>query len=355
MVGCAATGRSLAKRPGTFYGMIKSPHEGLREAGLSAAPGAIGDAPAGGAFSIFHEPWWLDIATDRRWGEARVEQGGATLGRLPYPLGKLYGYPVSTEPSLIRTLGPAIPELPGKPYAASRRRMEITHALIDQLPPLDYFEQLFDPRVADAIAFAHRGFVIGATYCFRFAQGRSEQSIWSDMYDRRRRVIRAAQAELVVAPITDVEEFSSFYDSNVEPEGNIHGKARMRTLLDAVLTRGAGLLLGARTCTGELAAAVGLVWDSSAMYYLLGTRRADLAHGGAMSLLLWEGIRLACQRGVIFDLDGITTPAALQFLAGFGGTLTQRLRVRRQSRRFRLINMPISIFNGSFARHSPKA
>jgi hypothetical protein len=310
---------------------------------------------AGDAFSIFHEPWWLDIATDRQWGEARVEQDGATLGRLPYPLGRFCGFPVSAIPSLIRTLGPAIPELPGKPYAASRRRIEITHALIDQLPRLDFFEQLFDPRITDAIAFAHRGFIVGATYCFRFAQGRSEQSIWSDMYDRRRRVIRAAQAELIVAPITDVEEFSRFYDANVEAEGNIHGKARMRTLLDAVLTRGAGLLLGARTGTGELAAAVGLIWDSSAMYYLLGTRRADLARGGAHSLLLWEGIRLACQQGVIFDLDGIQTPAALQFLAGFGGTLTQRLRVRRASRRFRLVNMPLSMLGWQFGRHRPKA
>src|SRR5208282_6870527 len=85
-----------------LFGMTKSPHEDPRGTRPSAAPGAIGDARAGSAFSIFHEPWWLDIATDRQWGEARVEQDGATLGRLPYPLGRFCGFPVSTTPSLIR-------------------------------------------------------------------------------------------------------------------------------------------------------------------------------------------------------------------------------------------------------------
>lgn len=334
--------------------MTKSPHDNPREIHPGSAAGWMGGARAGSAFSIFHEPWWLDIATDGQWSEARVEQDGATLGRLPYPLGRFCGFPVSATPSLIRTLGPAIAELPGKPYAASRRRIEITHALIDQLPQFGFFEQLFDPRISDAIAFAHRGFVVGAAYCFRFAPGRTEQSIWSDMYDRRRRVIRAAQAELTVAPITDVDEFGKFYNANVEAEGNIHGTDRLRRLLVAILERQAGLLLGARTATGELAAGVGLVWDSSAMYYLLGTRRADLARGGGLSLLLWEGIRLACQRGSIFDLDGIETPATLQFLAGFGGTLAQRLRVRRASRRFRLVYTPLTMLGWHFGHRRPK-
>ncbi len=36
--------------------------------------------------SIFHEPWWLDIATQGQWQMARVQRAGETVGEMPYAI-----------------------------------------------------------------------------------------------------------------------------------------------------------------------------------------------------------------------------------------------------------------------------
>jgi len=72
------------------------------------------------------------------------------------------------------------------------------------------------------------------------------------------------------------------------------------------------------------------VWDQTAAYYLLTTRIPD-AHDGAVSLVLWEAIQDAAQRGLIFDFDGLVNKESFAFLSGFGGVLCPRYVVTRIS------------------------
>jgi len=325
----------------------------LRER-ASIGPRTVG-AATGLARSIFHQHWWIDIATDRRWGEAAFRENGVELGCLPYPMTTKYGMRISILPSLIRTLGPLVAPLPGKASTVFRRRVEITHALIDQLPRFSLFDHIFDPAITDGIAFAHRGYVLGSAYCFRINAGVAPSETWAEMTDRRRRVIRRAEAELRLAAIDDVELFCRFYEANLGKAANMHGPARMRALLDQILLHTAGAIVGAYDATGRLVAAVTLVWDTRAIYYLFGTRCPDTAENGAVSVLMWHGIQDAARRGLTFDLDGVVSPGMLQFLAGFGGQLTQRLRVRYVDRTFRFVNAVQSVVRGSPATHSSAA
>ena len=77
-----------------------------------------------------------------------------------------------------------------------------------------------------------------------------------------------------------------------------------------------------------------LVWDDSVMYYLMSSRAPELADNGAISLLLWEGAQRAHQRGLVFDLDGVTSNGTWQFLSGFGGSLSMRYVVTRSRARY---------------------
>ncbi len=284
--------------------------------------------------SIYHEPWWLDIATDGQWGEATVVENGVLVGRMPYPIETRLGLRLSRAPSLIRTLGPAVCATPGKPVAALRRRLEITNELIARLPAFDMFEQLFDSSIPDAVSFVYRGFVAGVAYSFRIDAGLPEAQIWSGMNDKTRNVIRKCNG-LVVGPVEQPDAFVRFYELNLDGQPNIHGTRRLTALLEAMLARRAGTLLGAYDEAGRLAAAIAIPWDSTTAYFLLSTRRRDAA-AGATGRLLWEAARLACEHRLAFDLDGVTSPSSLLFLSGFGGRMVQRLRVRRHTSRFRI-------------------
>jgi hypothetical protein len=67
------------------------------------------------------------------------------------------------------------------------------------------------------------------------------------------------------------------------------------------------------------------------MYYLLSTRAEDAGDNGSVSLLIWSAIKRAHNRGLMFDLDGVSTSGIARFLSGFGGRLQVRTIVQRSS------------------------
>ena len=292
------------------------------------------------SLSIFQQPWWLDAAADRNWGEAVVRDNAIVVGRLPYPIGTRFGLPVSTLTRLIPTLGPAIQTMPGKAATAFKRRLEITHALIDQLPQFAFFAQTFDHRITDAAAFVHRGFVATAADCFRIPQGRTPQDVWCSMQAARRQQIVDAASEFRIEPVDDVDEL--FRLDRRFAHGN-DAVQRVHQLFQSISERDAGIILGARDRRGTLVAALVVVWESVNAHRLVAVRRAD-APENAESMLLWEAMRRVLPRGLAFDFGMVESLASLRYLAGFGDYLTPRIGVRRVTKEFRLRKAVLSMF-----------
>lgn len=284
------------------------------------------------AHSIFHEPWWLDIATGGHWNVAKVVRGNQVLGELPYYTTRMGVWRISHLPPLTRTLGPVIKPLDLSDAQARHHRLSITSQLIEQLPHFDSFFQVFDPRVEDALAFALQGFTVSARYTFQIAPDCTASQAWARLHSKTRNVIRSAERKLTVAPIATPSEFLQFYEANLleRSRTNAYGTAVMRQLVNAFVERKAGHLLGAYGEGGKLIAAIGVVWDQHAMYYLLSSRSLG-AHAGSISLLIWTALQDALEQHLTFDFDGFSSPATFNFLDGFGGTLKQRLGVERLS------------------------
>lgn len=303
--------------------------------GLTAVPSTTAQVrlpDESAAHSIFHEPWWLDIATGGNWSVAKVMRGANTLGELPYYSARKGMWRISQLPPLTRTLGPVIPSLGLDGAHERHHRLSVTAELIAQLPLFDSFFQVFDPRIKDALAFALQGFTVSARYTFQIPPDCAIPEAWARLHGKTRNVIRSADKKLTVAPIATPSEFLQFYEANLQERSrtNAYGSMVMRQLVNAFVERKAGHLLGAYGPGGTLVAAIGLVWDRHAMYYLLSSRTLK-AHGGSISLLIWTAIQHAIERKVTFDFDGFSSPATYNFLDGFGGVLKQRLGVERLS------------------------
>lgn len=284
------------------------------------------------AYSLFHEPWWLDIATDGQWRTATVMHGNQLLGDMPYYIARRGIWRVSRLPPLTRTLGPVVRPLGVDPVCEFRHRLHVTSQLIEQLPHFDSFFQIFDHRVEDALAFAMHGFTVSVRYTFHLSPDCTAADVWARMHSKTRNAIRGAAKQLAVMPIDSPGMFLGFYEGNLASRlrPNAYGSAVMDALVHAFVERKAGRLLGAYDADGRLAGAIALVWDRHVMYYLLSSR-GPRSPGGAISLLLWTAIQDAIDRQLTFDFDGFSGPATFHFLKGFGGTLKQRLGVERQS------------------------
>jgi hypothetical protein len=281
------------------------------------------------AASIFHEPWWLDIATDGQWTELLVEDGGA-VARLRHALELSNGRLVSRMPTLVRGLGPEFFGLHGKPVTIRRHKMALARKLIEGLSGLAHFEQVFDPRVEEASMFSlERGFTVSLEYGYRIAARTTEEQRWAAMTDKVRNTIHTASHHFEIVPIKDANLFCDFHDASLRGVPNFHGPARMRRLVTAIQTHRAGQMFGTVDKDGELAAAMLLVWDEAAVRNLIVARDRERAGNGALSLLLSHGMRVSADRGVDFDLDGAAKPGQWSFLSGFGADLVHRLLVTR--------------------------
>ena len=58
-------------------------------------------------------------------------------------------------------------------------------------------------------------------------------------------------------------------------------------------------ILALRSASGDLAAAVFLVWFSGRMYFHMQTRDAASAAAGAVEYLIWNAVKKAAARGMI--------------------------------------------------------
>lgn len=296
--------------------------------------------PAGGAIaevvnlaprSIFHQPWWLDIATDGNWRVAKVQRGNDIVGEMPYALNRRGFWRTSQMPPLTRTLGPVFKESAGDPTRWMLDRVSISEELIRQIPDVHSFYQIFDPRVDDALAFGLNGFTVSTRYTLQFASGRTVEGLWKALHYKTRNMIRTGQKFVNVAPL-EPDEFNRFYDSNLEARSrsNVYGSHVMHRLVSEFTERGAGYLLGAHDLNGALVAAIGVTFDTYAAYYMLSSRTQN-SHGGAISVLVWEAIQDAVSRGLTFDFDGIPNVNTFRFLSGFKPALKPRIVVERHS------------------------
>jgi hypothetical protein len=307
-------------------------YHGLQGSIVQSAAAPVRPLGESAAHSIFHEPWWLDIATGGHWSMAKVERGNELLGQLPYYSTRMGGWRISRLPPLTRTLGPIIKPM-GLDCARERHhRQVVTSELIEQLPHFDSFFQLFDSRIEDALAFSLHGFTVSARYTFQISPECTVDEAWARLHRKTRNVIRSAGKKLTVAPVATPGKFMQFYEANLfeRSRTNAYGSSVMCQIVNAFVERKAGHLLGAYGPGGQLVAAIGLVWDQHAMYYLLSSRVAG-SHCGAISLLIWIAIQRALERKLTFDFDGFANLGSCKFLDGFGGTLKQRLGVERMS------------------------
>jgi lipid II:glycine glycyltransferase (peptidoglycan interpeptide bridge formation enzyme) len=245
-------------------------------------------------------------------------------------------------PPFTHLLGPVVDAGAGKPQTRLTRRLSITRALIDQLPPLTYFEQYFDPSMdeglatADGLAFQDRGFTVTPHYTFMIDCRQELDHLWNAMHFKTRQHIRRAEEKYEVRKVDDPAVFIDVYLGNIKALGKVNMMEFewFPALFAACRSRGCAEILGAFAPDGSPVSMVYLVWSHATMYYLLSTRGPNPHDNGSINMLVWSAMKSARERGLIFDLDGAYTSGAARFLSGFGGEIKNRLIARRSGRLF---------------------
>lgn len=305
--------------------------------------------------SIYHEHWWLNIASEGTYQEATVEKAGRVIARLPYVVTRNWaGQKMLGMPPLTNVLGPAIlPEIAASDSTRALKQFGITRDLIAQLPEASYAWFRMHRHVSDTLAFEGAGYTPGCDFTVEIAPAPPEQ-LWKQMRDKTRNAIRRAEQELVVTDVVETDDFLDFYEDNLVDRGKTNRRPRhiVKALVDESVKRGAGRLLAAIDAQGDLAAAIFVVRNHEVEHYLMSTRSLNSSRG-AISLLIWNALQDASASGLTFDTDGLM-PSNLELQTGFGGTIRPRHVVTIASEAYRIGERAEKLADKVWQRFDPR-
>ncbi|MGF9566544.1 hypothetical protein [Neorhizobium sp. JUb45] len=287
--------------------------------------------------TIFHEPWWLDIATKGTVDYVEVTDGGRVVGRMPYIVTTRFGLSSSNMPTLTHFLGPGINDGTGSAPNRFIKRHSIARELIKKLPPLSAFRQKMHRGVNDTLSFQAEGFNVGVQFTFEVHPAPATV-MWKAMRDKTRNVIRRAEETLNVEVSVDPGIYFDLTTKNLKAanaDSNVDLDVCEKIVVKA-LDLGRGRIWVARDKNGDAKSAIFCAWDSTTFYYIMSTRASDSGNG-AIPLLLWHAMKSAASMELVFDFDGIGSAGAVLLYAGFGGNVVPRYIVGRSSMTYRLL------------------
>jgi hypothetical protein len=287
--------------------------------------------------TIFHEAWWLDLVTNGQIESVESLEHGKIVGRMYFVRDNRYGISSSNMPAFTHFLGPVVNPGAGAQQTRYLKELSITSDLIDKLPKFSSFRQKMHRGITDVVEFQAAGFESSVQFTFEIAPG-EEKAIWGAMRDKTRNAIRNGEKMYNLSSAIDPDAFIDFYQANLRSQGESENidLSVARRLTRRCVELGCGKFFVASDRHGNAKAAIFVVWDQSACYYLLSTRSPDSTYG-ATAAAIWAALRFAAANGLVFDFDGVASAGAVKFFAGFGGSVVPRYIVSRASLAYRLL------------------
>jgi hypothetical protein len=289
--------------------------------------------------SLFQQPWWLNTVAPGAWNAVVVEKHGVIHARLPYIEKRRLGLRMLTRAPLSPILGPWLASTGAKYTTELGREKDLMFALIEQLPPHDFFLQNFHYSITNWLPFYWKGFNQTVNYTYVIEELTDSERIWAGFRENIRREVRKASKQVKVRDDLGLEQF---LDLNVLTFGR-HGKRLpysreyVRRLDAACVAHKARRMFFAEDAYKRVHAAAYIVWDKDSAYYLMGGIDPALRGSGGMSLVMWEAIKFASTVTRKFDFEGSMMEPVERFFRAFGARQVPYFQVTRISRRMKFL------------------
>ena len=286
--------------------------------------------------SIFQETWWVEAAAGAALERVEVQWGGRVVASLPFIRQRRMGFTLLEMPPYTRTLGPILTLPESKPARRLRNMHDAMRELIQALPKHDRYQAMLGPEDAAAFSLALAGCSLGQNFTFRMPNAWDVDRHWSEMDQKTRNLIRTAGKEMTVRRDAEFEAVVELSERERGPKDR-SDFSTLRRLAETTARRGQMATLTAEGQGGKVMAAAALIWDKRVMYFWQSIRDSHGSGSGANSLLVWEAMQMARERGLIFDIDGYHSLPAARFVSRFGMAPKVRTSVVHMSKRGRMV------------------
>ncbi len=279
---------------------------------------------------LYYYTWYLDgVCPD--WQAVQVSHGGEPVLQWPLPVKKKGPLPYAWQPRLTQFGGPVF-----RPFNEPRHRQhhQIKSALqeaIKALPKLVSLDINLHPELSFFMPFQWAGYKVKPRFTYWLPLEAGYGDLKGEFSSSiRNHLKKAAKAGLSIRQSNDPERFLSLALRATVYDANEAGA--FRAIWKAIAGHRRAFILEAYTPENEPAAAAAFIPDVRNFIFFGNALSPSLRNTGAGSLLIAEGIRMACEtcQHEFFDFEGSMLPPVEQYFRAFNPEGKMYLNVQQK-------------------------
>ena len=286
---------------------------------------STGQFPKQVSQSLFQQDWWLNAVTEGNWEKQTVSTKFGDVSPV-YGLRRRYG-------GIREIYSPPLSPYSGlyidaqRPLSASDQYKLFDNAipeLLKKLPRYGRFKLNMSPEFNWWSPFYWAGFNQHTRYTYILDKISQHEACWEKFNSNIRRNIRKAEKHITVSQCTNTTTLYSLFSKTMDNQGNKPGypASVIENVYREAVAQNVGTILTGYDEENKPHCSLFLVWDKEYAYYLSGGTDPELRSSGAMTLTMWQAIKLASEHVDTFNFEGSMQKGIDQFLRGFGAVAT---------------------------------
>lgn len=273
---------------------------------------------------LFSQYYWMDaICGEERWDVILIEENGNVLGTLVYFLNNIDGYHEIRKAPLTQNNGIIYYYPDGIKY--DRRiafENKVASKIIEKLEELDIikYRQYFHHTFTNWLPFYWRGYNQSTRYTYIIEDTNNIEEVYANFNGNIRKHIKKAEKIVKVFNGMTADEFYELNEKTYERQGiDIpYSFDIFEELYKKLSEQDCMEILYAKDENDLIHSAALFAYDKNTVYYLMSGSNEEFRDSQSLTLLIYEGIKIAHKLGKSFDFEGSMKINIERFFRQFG-------------------------------------
>ena len=272
---------------------------------------------------IFSKGWWMDAICGGNWDVILIEKNKEIIAALPYYFEEHDGTKEIKKAILTQNNGIWISYSQDLKYEKKLSyEKRIMNLIIDEIEKLNLkrYQQYFHYSITNWLPFYWRGYSQTTRYTYIIEDTSDMESVYSNFSSNARKNIRKAQRKVKVEEGLDIDNFYALNKMTFQRQDlNIpYSLALLRRLDNECKIKNCRKIYYCIDEKRQIHSAAYFVWDEDSVYYLLSGSNPEYRSSQSLTLLIFEGIKLASRMNKKFDFEGSMKEKIENFFRQFG-------------------------------------
>ena len=283
--------------------------------------------------SIFHKSWWLESVAQNNYQILFIKRNEEILAAWPLTFKKIAGLNLIMPPPLLPRLGIMFAPSPKIKYSEKLSdEMSLMSELTTLLPKHALFYQRFSVEFTNWLPLCWAQFKQTTRYTYVIEDLTDLNRVWENVrHSTKRKINLALKSDIKVVTDLSLDKLLELNELTFKRQNlNVpYSRERVYRIDEACVKNNARKIFFAVDSAGQIHAAVYIVYNQKAAYYLIGGADPALNTCGAHFLALWEAIKFASQVSHSFDFEGSMYENIESVFRGFGAVQKPYMEITR--------------------------